>query len=417
LIADTHRFRHFPLSALILSASITSPLLSQSEPSVRDSVGIRIVENPSPRPHSGPAIQVDNFPALTLDIRSCATERDPPDVRGAARFASGDVLVADGRHGRICFYAPDGKLRFRFGRFGHGDTSDEFDYITGVFHESANIVAVADARTHRVTAFNPQGRVVSWTRIDEAPVSQTQMGRSRGMIRIQGRFLSGQFLGELRQPSVFSQQGMGTDSMDAVLVQPNGHYAYLTRLLLRSWFFFTGVPVVVGTPSVEDDVPFSPSGSIAVGPRSWYYTDGSAYEIRERSPSNRLLSIIRVKHDVAPVRAADIEHFRASYLKRAVAEQQAAISRALQWVTYPTVMAAYTDLRLDSSGDLWAQRSGFDDEARQWDVFEPDGTYLGTVSVPRDSQVLDIGVNYLLAGTIISQSSPEIRVYRIHRTP
>lgn len=344
------------------------------------------------------------------------TERDAPDIRGAARFANGEIVVADGRHGRLCFYGPDGRLRFRFGQFGHGDTSNEFDFITGVFRQPNDIVAIADARTNRVTGLNSGERVVFWSRVDAAPVTQTTMGRSRGMVRIQGRFLDGSFLGELQSPSVFSQQAIGTDSMDAVLVHSDGHYAPLAHLLQGSWFFFTGMPVVAGTPSVQDDLPFGRSGRIAVGPRSWFYTDGGAYEIRERSPTNKLLAVIRLNQVVGPVTPADIQHFRAAYVRQAAPDQHVVIERALRWVTYPAVKPAYIDLRLDALGDLWAQRSGFADNAQQWDVFDAGGHYICGVSTPSDADVLDIGADYVLTRAGGPEHTPLVQLYRIRRT-
>jgi len=56
----------------------------------------------------------------------------------------------------------------------------------------------------------------------------------------------------------------------------------------------------------------------------------------------------------------------------------------LETVTYPATWPAFQALRFDVASRLWARRPAHAaDTLAAWDVFEPDGRYLGGVELPK----------------------------------
>ena len=94
---------------------------------------------------------------------------------------------------------------------------------------------------------------------------------------------------------------------------------------------------------------------------------------------------------------------------------------------------------LDDQGFLWVRRLPVgDDEGRRWellappdfeepsgwvvplpsglhDVFRPDGVYLGTVKLPQDLDVMEIGMDYVLGVARDELGAEYVQVYGLER--
>lgn len=75
---------------------------------------------------------------------------------------------------------------------------------------------------------------------------------------------------------------------------------------------------------------------------------------------------------------------------------------------------ALVDLVVDDVGDIWAERYRFPwDTIPRWDVFSPQGRWLGTVETPARSTVLQIGADFLLVHHRDELGVERIRLYRL----
>ena len=84
-----------------------------------------------------------------------------------------------------------------------------------------------------------------------------------------------------------------------------------------------------------------------------------------------------------------------------------------QTMEYPETMPAYTAMQIDDTGHLWLRvfsPPGLNRE--RWEVFSPDGTWLGTVAVPLGTAVTQIGSDFLLG---IYRDELGTEVVRLHR--
>ena len=72
-------------------------------------------------------------------------------------------------------------------------------------------------------------------------------------------------------------------------------------------------------------------------------------------------------------------------------------------------LPAYTDLLLAEGGEVWAQRYGLPDESMlRWDIFAPDGAYLGRVNIPASFRIEEVS-----RGQALGVATDELGVERV----
>ena len=76
-------------------------------------------------------------------------------------------------------------------------------------------------------------------------------------------------------------------------------------------------------------------------------------------------------------------------------------------------MPWFSDLSSDPDGNLWVERYALPWEVgpARWDVFDSDGRWSGTVEVPADLEIHEIGANYVLGRAIDSAGVERIQLY------
>lgn len=83
----------------------------------------------------------------------------------------------------------------------------------------------------------------------------------------------------------------------------------------------------------------------------------------------------------------------------------------------PSMKPAYSQLVVDSLGHVWLSeyRSGESQVDRSWNVFAPDGTWLGSLGLPGRFQPYQIGADYLLGLSRDELDVETVQVLRLNR--
>ena len=88
---------------------------------------------------------------------------------------------------------------------------------------------------------------------------------------------------------------------------------------------------------------------------------------------------------------------------------------------------AHHGIVVDSEGHLWVRRpvpgrlavslGSFQarDEPASWDVFEPEGVWVGTVQTPAGLRIFEIGKGYLLGLRLDALDVEHVQLYGLHR--
>ncbi len=90
-----------------------------------------------------------------------------------------------------------------------------------------------------------------------------------------------------------------------------------------------------------------------------------------------------------------------------------------EWQTFefPPTVPAYTALLVDVADNLWVRLfSRGTSETVRWLVFSPDGSEIGSVDLPMEMTVHEIGIDYVLgSGMDLVEATPRVWVYKLHR--
>lgn len=354
---------------------------------VRDSAGVRIVENaaePAARWGAREAVRVGE-----LDGPESVTFNRIADLE----VAGDRVYVLDGPDGRIKAYTRAGEHAFSFGGAGEGPA--EFLGASQLLLRGDSLT-VYDHRLVKLAHFDLAGELIGTQR---PRFSEGGLFLGAGVEPIPGGFAAWTASGSCRLPppedlrtiwTLFTTGPDGTpvDTI-AVATGRSGVAAYLPDL--------TGCTVVSRLAGRAWHVSVARDGRIA-------YADGDRYEIHvvdasrgpaildnsapsAGSPSGARPSlIVRRSVDPSPVTASE----RAAHRDRIFDPERPfplspALARAVEaaWDTTPefATWPHFSALRFDDGGRLWARRTYRAGEATAtWDVFGPDGV-LGAEAV------------------------------------
>jgi hypothetical protein len=243
----------------------------------------------------------------------------------------------------------------------------------GEFRSASGIVLAADGRLYvtsrRYTAFNPDGSLAgTWQRVGGggSPVVAND-----GVIYESILLGSAQDLLSRRRERLFVGVVVEGDAM-----QPLDTIRRPVEMV-NGWFGSTGnlrglVPV-----------PFSASRHDHVDPRGGFWT-GVTDTLRFVLLSGEADTLRMVERSATPrgvtsaEGAAAIEHLRRQFAEGVLEADPNDV---------PAHMPLWSSFFVDHTGRLWVERYVPPDEivaggARQWEIYDPDGRYLGVVHLP-----------------------------------
>ncbi len=128
------------------------------------------------------------------------------------------------------------------------------------------------------------------------------------------------------------------------------------------------------------------------------------------------MRLIRLDRPNIQVTAEDRERYAAERMEAASDDWRLNLRRMLDQMPFPETMPAYSDIRADPEGNLWVadyRRPG--DELPRWNVFDPDGRWLGTVVAPSRFLVYEIGSDYVLGHHSDEMDVERVRLYDLEK--
>ena len=398
-------------SLLALLACGDSGAPPQSATTVTDSAGIRVVTTPSADPGYA---ELAEEPALSIGDFTGPEEILFGRIASARRDAIGNVVVADGQAQEIRIFDEGGRHLQSLGREGEGP--GEFKSLPGAWLVADGGIVAADNILDRITQFGPEG----------TPTATATLARKDDLGGIFAIGLAGADIVLSRASpravlTLASLSGSPKDMMDAMI----GGEENRRILFVRHRFDGTLVDTVAeGRDALRASVsrgsgmemqvttftvPFSPRSVAAGSSHGVVVTDGAAYGIQVFGEDGSLRLIARLD-DPRPIRTdAHVERYvRGTRSESNERQVQDAIERYRQ-SPLPDSLPGYTALLFVEGGEVWAQRYGLPDEPmRRWDVFAPDGVYLGRVAVPASFRIEEVS-----RGEVLGVATDELGVERV----
>ncbi len=352
---------------------------------VRDSLGIRIVESHAPTWSEAERWTIDAEPSVDVGVMEGAPAYELQHAMGAARIADGSIVIADAASGELRCFDSEGRHLWTSG--GQGDGPGEFQNI-GWLHRLGDSLAAYDPSLRRVSVFDDRGdlgRAVNLASsggrgrpsalgvmhdgsiVVSALPTLNVLAHADGIVQASGWLLR------------YDPHGALRDTIDSMA----GSQQYISTIGSRRGM----IPLPFGTRSV-----------VAVSPTNIYAGNSGSYEVRRYDDRGALETVLRRLRPIRPMTPELIEAYRRARLERATSDiERELIGQVLDAVPFPDVLPAFTSLIVDTRGHLWMADFLAPGELEQtYSVFAPEGHLLGAVSVPQGLQIYGIGSDYVL---------------------
>ncbi|MFO8173409.1 MAG: HTH domain-containing protein [Longimicrobiales bacterium] len=388
-------------SALILASLLGCGSGSRDQGVVVwDSAGVAIVENAAGQWGEGEGWRVSPEPILSIGEIEGAEPYQFYDLRGAFRLTTGEIVVADFTSNQIRWFDAGGAFLRSVGRQGGGP--EEFDGIVGMWRLPGDSLAVADFGNDRMTVLEPDGELARFFQLSE----------TGSFARPVGPFDDGSFLARMHTPMAEGEIGQGTHRDTVILLHwgPEGQTVdtLAGRPGQERYYGRAGGEDLAGAP------PFARGFSVAPGSDSWYYGSTEAFEIEAYSRAGELERLIRRDVPAQPVTSQHLEAWQ--HETREAFRWVPAVFREWHANLPPReTLPAYGDFIVDEDDHLWVAEYSPEDQPVTWSVFDPDGSFLGSVEVPPGGTITQIGSDFVLGVWATEMDVEEVRMYRLRR--
>ena len=375
---------------------------------VRDSAGVRVVDNTAPAWRSGEGWSLDST-MVAIGTADGAEGQQLHRVSAAVRLGDGTLVIANGGSRQLLRY--DARGTFLGASGGEGEGPGEFRALEWIGRARADSIITWDRGLGRITVFSPAGVYARDYKpaLTENPMAivvkgaleggRLLMARGASFIAVQGTSgvqrqpITGWLLDSLGHES----QSFGPFPGEAVLVEPARTPGSVSRM-----------PVLLG-----------PSTLFTTGRDAVHIVDTDSFAIRTYTPDARLTTIARRPHAATPVQPDDIAAAIDALLENVppVPAIREGMRVNLERVPPPQNLPAVDALRADSDGNVWVQ-AGTRPKASDatWSVFDPRGRWLGDIVLPANVQLLDIGRDYVVARDQDDLDVERIRVLRLNKS-
>lgn len=359
--------------------------------------GVRVVENIAPLWSEDERWRISSEPVWTLGVDIGA-----PEEMFSAGFVYPPFALNDGRivvpdfAGEVRYFDADGTFVGAAGRAGQGPC--EFGRIGPAYPAGDDSIAVWDTRLDRVVTFDGSAECASTSTL-------AQHDESYGRPQLVGRFADGTLFAMAYDAFPRGVSGTRISRMGAFFrYQPDGS---APRLLLE----LAVSESVIGS---EWPVVFSTTPLVLAHDDGIYHAPGDTTEVLAYDTDGTLTQRFHRRYEPRPVSQADRDAWTQMSRRNVdmLERDREFAERMLSLATFDDVMPEVRSLLVDELGDTWAERhlglahtrpimigegrEQFPVDSSTWDVFAPDGIWLGTVDLVAGREPTFIADDYVL---------------------
>jgi hypothetical protein len=324
-------------------------------------------------------------------------------VVGVIRLDDGSVVVATGSLAELKFFDRKGEYVSTSGGagFGHGT----FRRLDGLQYLETGEIAAYDEALRSISVYDATG----------AYLRDLMVGydaRNNGAFRsIEGVFDDESVLIHQSRPPG-ERTGLKRSDEWFVRVPREGMPVTVTNA-------FPGEEIVYRTFSNSSDIarpPFGRALHVAVAPSRFYVGDDDQYAISAFSPQGTLLHVVRLEGVERPVTEDAIQEYMDTRIQPNRDLPRSVLEPPLRALISRKTMPAFSALRTDPDGFLWARDFELalpGHQRERWNVFDPNGRYLGALTMPKGFALLTVGLDYIAGVTTNEYGGERVGIYEL----
>ncbi|MEZ4425962.1 MAG: hypothetical protein R3E98_21380 [Gemmatimonadota bacterium] len=359
--------------ATALSASCGARTEAGPSFQVRDSAGVEIVTSTAPAWSERETWSVDPAPRLVLGGGSADTGEELWDIRALAVLPGERTAVALGTAGEVRIYDAEGARVLTIG--ADGDGPGEFRDPRGLALQPPDTLLVLDRE--RIQTFLLDGTLLATTRLP--PPNSVDASAYAFPMNI------------LPDRSVLAVVSRGPSELPSGIFRPDqgaAVYGPTGTTTLLGWG--RGIEQEMlgeGARVMPIVAPFARYGHLTAGgsaPYRYAVADNGTYEIRIFDGSGAVRQIVRRIVEPVPVQTGWVEAWKeeqrqASWTQRRLPD----LERGWSSMTVNETLPAFERFLVDQQDHLWVEQVRPTSVGpTRYDVFAPEGRYLGSVTLP-----------------------------------
>lgn len=383
------------LLAVCIWAGCAEEGLSPSPLSVRDSAGIRIVENAS-------VAEASTLWRLSADpVFQIGWEEDHPafqDISSGAILSGGRSAVAEADGSRIYYLDIDGSVEREVGRNGEGP--GEYQSILAIHALAGDSLLIQDDRNLRCTVLDGDGHYARDFRA--VPYGRMVINRAIGTTLAHGILLWPYAY------AVSMAESPGWIEGALVRISPDGESI--------DTVFHAGF--VDHQESGSRD-PFAGYGAADMGGDVVAYSRNDRAEVIWIDETGKVIQIARWDPERRPVTEQVWEEYAQAYLGRLSPEAdrtRAERNLAAEKEGASETLPLFARLVSDQEGNVWLGDYEFPGALPdRYLVFLRSGALIGWVTVPEDLTILDVGEDLILGGRTNEWDVQAVVLYRLEK--
>ncbi len=376
-----------PVLALF-SACGGDPVAATGESyTVRDSAGVEIVENHRPLWKPGSEWRI----ADELDVELGQLEGTDAELfttPHARLLSDGRILVSEQDDRELRLFTPTGEWLWTAGREGEGP--GEFRFLEPARVLPGDTILVFDRGLRRATWFDSSGEFVRSVQIAVGDRSAF----CKGVLE------PDTWMFESMLPSSDSV-GVRRWQREVHLIGSDGNL----RATLDTLTIDVSLGETKGSHTLMVTLPFFARPVFTAGAGRAYLTDNTSWEIQVFDQTGKLVRLIRRDWTPRPVTPSDIElrlerqrEFQENWNQ--TADQKRSGLRLLEeGARLSETIPPLYQFWVDRVGNLWTLDWYMPERPhpeRQYNVFDPNGIWLGPVTVPAGVGLSDVGEDYVV---------------------
>jgi len=391
---------------LSLSASCSGESASTIRESytVRDSAGVEIVTNHRPQWQPGEEWRIADDPDVELG------QLEGADVElfttpSARLLADRRILVSEQSEKELRLFSPDGTWLWTAG--GKGEGPGEFKFLEKAQIVPGDTILVFDRGLRRATWFDSSGEFVRSVQVSTGDRSAF----CRGVLD------PNTWLFESMLPSSDSA-GVSRWQREIQLVGSAG----IPLATLDTLTTDLSLSETKGNHSLIVTLPFFGRPIFAAGEGKAYITDNTSWEIRVFDQTGTFVRLIRRDWIRQPVTAGDIElrldrerGFQANW-NQTEDQNRAGLRLLEEGARRSASIPPLYQYWVDRVGNLWTldwYMPEWPHPEREFNVFNPSGIWLGSVTVPAGMGLSDVGDDYVVATVGDDLGVRRVRVHKL----